>query len=170
MRKTKRKILLTFLGLICFRSTAVAQCDYLCLYSKSQTDSRSWALDEVRKITFSSTDVHIFLWETGTSYALSYENVCKLTFETQPLPNGIEEMEEFSASCMKYDAIQKILSVNGTSKNRRLQLYGYNGVLLRSVPLSPEETEYSVENLPVGIYIVRYTDEERMQSLKIQIK
>ena len=173
MKRIKRKIIPTILGLICFGDTVVAQCDYLCLYSKNQKDSRSWALDEVRKITFSSTHVHVFLWETETSYPfirIPYEDFRKLTFEAQPLPNGIDEMEEFLESCLKYDAVQKLLFVSGTSKNSRIQLYAYNGILLHSVRLSSEETEYSVEDLPVGIYIVVYTDEERMQSLKIQIK
>ncbi|MBQ8592752.1 MAG: T9SS type A sorting domain-containing protein [Bacteroidaceae bacterium] len=166
----KKEILLTVLGLSCFSGMAIAQRDYLCLYAKNQTDNNSWNLDEIRKITFSSTDVNVYLWEMETTYVLPYENVRKFTFEAQPLPNRIEEREEVTTFYLKYDAVEKRLLINGSSGNGQLQLYSYSGVLFHSVRLSPEETAYSLESLPTGIYIVKYTDEERIQSLKIQVK
>lgn len=163
----KKGLLLTTLGLSCVFCTAIAQRDYFCLYAKNQTDNKSWKLDEIRKITFSSTDVNVYLWDVEPPYSHSYENVRKFTFDAYPLPDG---MEAVSVSFLKYDPARKCMLVTGLLGDGQLQIYDYNGVMIQSIRLSIGETECSIESLSAGIYIVKYTGNEGVQTLKIQVK
>lgn len=162
----KNKILIA-LGLSCIASTAIAQRDYFCLYAKNQIDSKSWKLDEIHKITFSSTDVNVYLWDVESPYSYSYENVRKFTFDAYPLPDGIEEV---LVSFLKYDEVRKCLLVTGLLGDGQLQIYDYNGVLIQSTRLSIGATECPIESLSAGIYIVKYTGTEGVQTFKIQVK
>lgn len=76
-----RNKLLILLLYLCVANTAFSQRDHLCLYSNDNTADKSWSLDVVRKITFTQTDVAVFLWADEAAYNVPYDNFRKFTFE-----------------------------------------------------------------------------------------
>lgn len=76
-----KNILLFLMLYLLSANTAFAQRDHLCLYSKDNTADKSWSLDVVRKITFTQTDVAVYLWADDAAYNVPYSNFRKFTFE-----------------------------------------------------------------------------------------
>ena len=76
-----KNILLFLMLYLLSANTAFAQRDHLCLYSKDNTADKSWSLDVVRKITFTQTDVAVYLWADDAAYNVPYGNFRKFTFE-----------------------------------------------------------------------------------------
>lgn len=152
---------------------AFAQKDYLCLYSSVQSESSSWEVSQVRKITFSSDAINVHLWQDGDLHGLSYGKFRKITFEEQPLPDsgptGIQVMET-TGMTLRYDAARKTLRVSGLNGNGTIQVYSIGGTLSMSSTVDGGQSEVSLADIPEGLYIVKVSDGEETKSVKIQIK
>lgn len=164
-----KRILFLFVSLACFSGMAFAQKDYLCLYAKNQADSQSWAINEVRKLTFSSNAINVYLWQEAEPYVLDFDSMRKLTFEEQPFPSGVQSAE-LQVMAVKYDASRKSLLISGMDAGGMLQVYTIGGTLSLSSPISMQQTEIPLTHIPKGLYIVRLSSGEKTKSLKIQIQ
>lgn len=162
------KQLMLFVLFSCWGDTIMAQSNYFCLYSKDQTQDKAWDINEVRKLTFSESEVTVYSQSDTELYAIPYNNVRKFTFQSEPPATGITQpdMQTFS---LKYDAYQKTLIVSGTDTGL-LQLYSINGTLIWSIRISDQRSAYPVADLPNGIYIARLSSGASYQSIKIIIQ
>lgn len=148
---------------------AVAQADYLCLYSWNQTKSNSWPVGQVRKIVFTDTDVSVSLWGGDDTYSLPYADVRKFTFENEPLPSGINVIQ-MQRTVMRYDASRESLFWTNVCGDGKLQFYNMNGTLVHSAILSEHQGRYSLDALSPGIYVAKLTDYTSTYLLKLQIR
>lgn len=164
-----KRILFLFVSLACFSDMAFAQKDYLCLYSRNQTDNQSWAINEVRKLTFSSDAINIFLWQETEPYVFDYDSMHKLTFEELPLPSSVQGVE-LQTMAVKYDASRKSLLISGMNSNGMVLVYTIGGTLSLSSVISMQQTEIPFTTIPKGLYIVKISSGERIKSIKIQIQ
>lgn len=143
--------------------------DYLCLYSNNQMQDNSWAIAQVRKLVFSEDEVSVYSQTGATLQTVPYANVRKITFEGNPPPTDIEEQDAQPFS-LKYDAFQKVLSVQGEVEAGLLQLFSANGSLIGSAAMSKDQSTYSVSALPHGVYIARLSCGQYHQSIKLIIR
>ena len=164
-----KRILSLFVSLACFSGMVFAQKDYLCLYAKNQTGNQSWEINEVRKLTFSSDAINIYLWQEAEPYVLGFDSMHKLTFEEQPLPSGVQ-ITELQTMAVKYDASRKSLLISGMDADGMLQVYTIGGTLSLSSTIAMQQTEIPLTAMPQGLYIVRLSNGEKTKSLKIQIQ
>lgn len=163
------KMLLIIIGTVCVGVKAVAQSDYLCLYSWNQEESLSYSVQQVRKLVFTDTEVSISLWGSEDTYTLPYGSVRKITFEDEPLPSVVDAIQTQNTT-MYYDVFQKSLVVTSVCSNGLLQLYNINGSLAFSTYVPEYRSEHSLATLPSGIYIAKLTDQTDTYILKLQIK
>lgn len=155
--------------LLCVASVACAQRNYLCLYSNDKQQDNSWEIEQVRKLTFSSTGVEIHLRDGGEPSVCPFTNVCKFTFESQPLPSSIMVSESALLECLFYDFLAR--AVLTSAKQGVLRLYAMDGMLVRSILITEGQTSYFVGDMPSGIYIVNLISGlSQSQSIKIVIR
>lgn len=167
----KKKLLLIFIGMLSFNCTLIAQ-DYFSLYANNMKDSKSWKIEEVRKIAFSSDEVSVHLYQSDNPYSLGYDNVRKFVFENEAIPDvsNINKVETLTPN-LKYDASRRCLYVNSPLLgNSKLQIFNVSGVKVFYSNVVEQHSEYFLDNLTSGIYIVKFTDGNTTKSLKLQIK
>ena len=159
MRKTILSVLLV-LGLTPLQADDY---DYLWLHSPVASGTRSYAIDDLRKITFGGKALQVHLKSQASPVTWAYSNLWKMTFEsgiatavdtpqktgdlsiiTSPLEIRVE-----SPTPLKYVAVYQV-------QGRRLALFGQGETT----------ASYSLNALPMGIYVVRAENAENVQSIK----
>ena len=137
---------------------------YLQVYALSGT--RSFALDEIQKITFADENVNIHS-VNGSTAELDFSNVSKLAFgsefisnEPAPIDYGVKVYPNGNGGIM-IESVTEISTVN---------LFDLQGRLLRSI--APKALSATL-NLPAsssGIYVVQTLTQQGVSAHKIVVR
>ncbi len=153
---------------LCISLPAVANDPgYMNLHSVGGTADESIALDNIRKITFSTEGVDV--WQKDeTTFTMPYSTLWKITFGEQ-LPSGIEEIqEEFDETIsISYRSTDCCIAIQGKQPIQSVGVYSMQGYLMQQILPGIEQAELSVIDYPIGIYIVRVTDGTTVKTQKI---
>lgn len=171
MFMSKLKRFAVFLGIlvVCW-VPALAQNDYLCLYSWNQAENNSWGINQIRKMTFTSTELVVSLMDNSSTYSFSYENFRKLTFEEQPLYNDVETLN-LKSLIVFYDSDRNLLLIKGVKGYGLVQIFNSVGLQIITYNTNYEDyNEYNLSSLSKGVYIIKVTDKMQSEIYKIQIK
>ena len=128
--------------------------DNMYVHLKSSSTPVRFALDNLDKITFSSTAMSVWTSQTQKS-EYAYTNVKQLTF-SETGPSGIE-LPETAAKQMgiSYDRQTLLLSVWADEPIAHVAVYDLQGRIVTSQKANGLEAQLSLASIPQGVYIVR---------------
>lgn len=137
-------------------SACVLADDFNYLNVTSTSSARSFALNQVRRITFSGSDMVVTTTE-GTSESIALATLNSLAFSATA-PTAIRNLSTESCKSLQLEADRVVVNGKGI-----LKLYNANGQLVRQMVVDGGNAELSLYGLPRGIYIARIGT----QSLKL---
>lgn len=148
-----RKLLL-FIALVSGGISLYAD-EFLWVHSPSPSDTRSFALDDLWKITFGQDAMNIYMEGQPEPVTWAYANLLKMTFENEPtasiktpvLNAGITI--RYSLNEIRVESLKPLSSVS---------MYNMQGMSVAVFGQGMTSASYPVWSLPKGIYIVRATD------------
>ena len=140
-----RKILLSFFMTILTCLSASATDFYLWLMNTAG-DEESWALSDVRKITFNGTDVVITTTD-GSSKTFAMDEINKMNFHTQA--TAINDLKA-DASVQFDGSVLQVSAPSGTT----VSVYTAIGSLA-SKTVVDGSGQVSLSDLPKGVYMIK---------------
>lgn len=158
MKKVSGFSLRSFLlGGLCLSAFLSASADdsYLWFYTSSPTQTRAFAVDDIRKLTFTDAAVIVHPQEGGESVSFPYEGILKLAFGA--MPTAIENVvSPVGGLQVEYSsATQTLLITADASSVCAYRVYNIQGRLMQSGHVEGAHTMVDVAALPMGVYIAR---------------
>ncbi len=124
----------------------------------------SFKLDNIRKITFASEYMQLYLTNGGALGAY-YGDIAKLTFA---LPQTSGTNTSFRETVKVYwEALSDNIVVKSPSTVATINLFDMQGVLLQRLQPRSTEALLSLSTYPVGIYILQLSNEQAVTTHKI---
>lgn len=120
--------------------------DFYLWVTQTTGDETSWALSDVRKITFSNGNVVVTATD-GTSSTFAMSEVSKLNFQTSP--TAINSLQTESSVRFNGDNLQ-VSASEGTA----VDVYSPTGTLVGKASVDGSG-QVSLSNLPKGVYMVK---------------
>lgn len=160
MRKSILLLLLT-LGLMPLQAD---EYEYLWLHSPSASTTRSFAFDDLRKITFGSDALQVHLKSQSSPVTWAYANLLKMTFEANPAADAVKSLS--NASDLSITHSLSAVHVESPSPLKSVAIYNLQGSRLALFGQGETAISYSLQALPTGVYIVRAENAEHIQSIK----
>lgn len=150
-----RKLLLLLCLLQGSLSLYADEYDYLWVHSPTPSETRSFPLDGLWKMTFDSDAFNIYLDGQPEPVIWTYANFLKMTFENEataaiktPVTNaGITIRNTLNEICV--ESLKPLSEV---------ALYNTQGMRIAAFGQGMTSASYPVWSLPAGIYIIRATD------------
>jgi len=137
------------LTLFTLATLSVQADDYSYLTTQMQDNTEnSVKLTEVKKITFSATEVKIYTTSDILTYALT--DMKKIYFASEPT-----DVKSLKSESKSLKSINGTLEVNGTGL---LRVYSSSGILLQVAQVKGS-ANVSLESLSKGTYIIAFGDE-----------
>ncbi len=159
MRKTILSVLLV-LGLMPLQADGY---EYLWLHSPAASDTRSFAIDDLQKITFSNDALQVHLKSQTSPQSWAYSDLWKMTFEANPATavKSIHKASDLSIIQAPFD-----VRVESPTPLKSIVIYNVQGSRLALFGQGKTTISYSLKALPTGIYIIRAENAEDTQTLK----
>ena len=159
MRKTILSVLLV-LGLMPLQAD---EYEYLWLHSPAASGTRSYAIDDLRKITFGNDDLQVHLKSQTSPQSWAYSNLWKMTFEANPATAvmTLQKASDLSIIQTPFD-----VRVESSTPLKSVVIYNVQGSRLALFGQGETTVSYSLKALPTGIYIIRAENAEDTQTLK----
>lgn len=88
-----------------------------------------------------------------TMHATGVTNVTGNDFDMNVYPNPVKEV--------------LTVEIAGTTGNAQVQLYDVTGKLIRTIDMHSNKANIEMNGLAAGMYLVRYTDSEHTQTVKV---
>ena len=148
--KTHQKEMKRLFLSLCAIGMAFTTChaeDFNYLTVTSSTVEQSFALDQVRRITFNGDNMVVTANDGNTSN-IALNTLTSITFTSTA--TAIRNLS--TESCKSMQLLSDRVIVNGKGL---LKLYNTNGMLVRQVVVGGSTAELNLEGLPHGIYIAR---------------
>ena len=158
-----KKNLLLFCLVLGTLSLHADEYDYLWLHGTSASATRSFALDDLRRMTFGEESMGIYLFSQSSPVAWPYANLVKITFEkeaTTPIEAPVMD-SDITIRCFSAE-----VRVESSEPLRSVCLYNAQGMLLVRFGQGDTSTSYSLRTLPSGIYIVSATNGTHTETRK----
>ena len=152
----RRKLLMIVLVLGCL-SLHADEYEYLWLHSPSASATRSFALSDLRKITFGDDAMSVWLESQSSPVSWSYANLLKMTFEQEPT-TGVEDVTVDTASGIIIRCTSDAVRVESAAPLHSVCLYNTQGMLQARFGQGQTAVAYPLHALPSGIYIVAASD------------
>lgn len=160
MRKPILSLLLV-LGLVPIQAD---EYEYLWLHSPKVADTRSYAIDDLRKITFGGDALQVHLNSQSSPISWAYANLLKMTFEADPA-TAVENPSAENSSLFIIPSLSEI-RVESTSPLKSVAIYNLQGSRVAYFGLGKTVVSYSMNALPSGVYVIRAENAEHSQSIK----
>ena len=161
MRKTILSVLLV-LGL---QTTQAEGYEYLWLYSPTDSDTSSYALDDIRKITFGGDALQVHLNSRPSPVLCAYANLLKLTFEDKPDPTAVDNLSAVTSGLSVTHTLSGIRA-ESPSPLKSVAVYNLQGSRVALFGRGMTAVSYSMSALPSGVYVIRAENSEETQSIK----
>lgn len=150
-----RKLLLLLCLLQGSLSLYADEYDYLWVHSPTPSETRSFALDGLWKMTFGSDAFNIYLDGQPEPVIWTYANFLKMTFENEATA-AIKTPVTNAGITIRY-ALNEIY-VESLKPLAVVYLYNMQGMRITAFGQGMTSASYPVWSLPAGIYIIRATD------------
>ena len=160
----RRKLLMIVLVLGCL-SLHADEYDYLWLHSPSASATRSFALSDLRKITFGDEAMSVWLESQSSPVTWSYANFLKMTFESEPT-TGVEDVTVDTASGIIIRCTLGEVRVESLEPLHSVCLYNTQGMRLAVFGQGESSVTYPLWPLPSGIYIVKAETDGQTKAVK----
>ena len=139
--------------------------DYLWLHSSYPSDTRSFALDDLRKITFGAETMSVWLESQSSPVTWSFDNFLKMTFESEPTTD-VENVTIDAASGIIIRCTLGEVHVESLEPLHSVCLYNTQGMRLAIFGQGEVSDTYPIWSLPSGIYIVKAESERQTKTVK----
>ena len=159
-----RKLLLLFGLMLGWLSLHADEYDYLWLHSPSPSATRSFALDDLRKITFGAETMSVWLESQSSPVTWSYDNLVKMTFESEPT-TSVEGVALAESSIIIRHS-QDEIRVESQSPLKSAFIYNVQGICIALFGQGETAASYSLRALPPGIYIVRAESDGQAKTVR----
>ena len=141
-----KKTLFSLLLAAAFATTSYAE-DYNYLNIFTNNGGTSVALKSVKKITFSATDLIVYTAD-GAQQNVPLADLTSLTFNSTA--TGISDVSKQQNTLLTLQSGRIVAGGNGT-----LAVFNSGGQMVRSIRITSDRTEVSLDGLPHGLYIAR---------------
>lgn len=128
-------------------ATAAHADDYNFLNINATNGGGSIALKSVKKITFSDSDMIVYAAD-GTQKSVPLAGLTSLSFDATA--TGLKDLGKQQENQLTIQSGRIIVGGNGT-----LAVYTSGGQQVRSIRVTSDRTEISLDGLPHGLYIAR---------------
>lgn len=159
-----RKLLLLFGLMLGWLSLHADEYDYLWLHSPSSSATRSFALDDLQKITFGPESMNVWLESQSSAVVWSYDNLVKMTFESEPT-TSVEGVALAESSIIIRHS-QDEIRVESQSPLKSAFIYNVQGICIALFGQGETAASYSLRALPPGIYIVRAESDGQAKTVR----
>ncbi len=120
-------------------------------------------LNDLEVITFDDEALAVRLIPEGSIF-VDYDDFVRITFTDN---SGVEDAKAVTNIAIAYRATDKCVTVTSTAPLTLVSVYDLQGQLIRhAAPCSPSAT-LSIADYPRGVYIVRASDGEQIETQKI---
>ena len=160
MRKTILSVLLV-LGLLPMQAD---ENDYLWLHSPLPSATRSYAIDDLRKITFGGDALQIHLKSQSSPIAWAYSNLLKMTFETKAAATAVKSLS--NATELSISQSLSEIRVESPTQLKHVVIYNLQGYRLALFGQGSTTASFSLKTIPAGVYIIRAENAEQSQTIK----
>ena len=162
-----KKVLLLLMALVLpMVASAPLQADeyeYLWLYSPAPSEPQSYAIADLRKITFGEEALQVHLKSQPTPVTWAYANLYKMSLEAVPT-TAVKRVAK--ASDLTVIQSSSELRVESPTPLKSVAIYNLQGRRLALFGQSETSTTYSLKSLPAGVYIVRAENATQTQATK----
>lgn len=159
-----RKIILSVLLVLGLGTLQADEYMYLWLHSPATSSTRSYAIDDLRKITFGSDAFQIHLKNQSSPITWTYDNLQKMTFEAKPAATEVKSLTTTSNLMITHS--QSAVLVQSPIPLKSVAIYNLQGNLLAFFGQGDTTVSYSLSALPTGIYVVRAENAENSKTMK----
>jgi hypothetical protein len=139
-----------FLGVALTVCASVFADSYSCLTITGTTGENNYAISSITKITFDTQNM--ILWNGDEQVAaLPLSSLEKMQFTNNSA--GIDALEIASKTSLR-DGVLYVQAPSGS----RITLFNLQGVAVKEVTASAEETEINLRGMVKGVYVVKVND------------
>lgn len=140
--------------------------DNMYVFTKQSSTPVVYSLEELNKITFSSSGINVWKAQAPTTYA--YSDFRLITFSPDVTPSGIAQLSmEEAGITISYDHQQEMVSVQGDNTLSGAAVYDVQGRLVAVTAAEARNLQVSLLTLPQGIYLVKVATVKGLVSKKI---
>lgn len=159
-----RKSILLFLLTLGLMPLQADEYEYLWLHSPAASSTRSFAFNDLRKITFGSDALQVHLKNQSSPVTWAYADLLKMTFEAKPAADDVKSMPKVSELSITHTP--SAVHVESPTPLKSVAIYNLQGGRLALFGQGETSISYSLHALPTGVYIVRAENVEHIQSIK----
>jgi len=159
-----RKTILLLLLAVGLTPLQADEYEYLWLHSPAASGTRSFAISDLRKITFGSDAISVYLHSLTSPVNWAYANLLKITFEAKAAPTAVESLS--AASDLSITRSMSAVNVESPSPLKSVTIYNLQGSRLALFGQGEKAASYSLTSLPAGIYVIRAENAEHTQTVK----
>jgi len=161
------KHLITLLGVFSlFTFAAAAQQSTESMWVNSTSGSaNSFALDDVGKITFTSSQLQVNL-NSGSLSAFNFDEVASITFFNLQGNDIRQPAVSDNSVNIFYDASSSLLRIASQNMIKGVKIYSLQGSLVKNVLTHSQSVEPSLSALPAGVYVVSVNTDKNVSVKK----
>ena len=156
MKKHLTRLILLFSFMSCIPCLAVADDgNTLYYYAKSSTTAKSFSLDDLDKVTFTSDGLK--LWKQSGAQEIAFDDFLMFTFTEMehPIVTTIESKVVAKDVLVSYDSRSKTVTVESGSALNGVSVYDLQGRMVAHVSAAGSNYRLSLSSVPAGIYLVK---------------
>ncbi|MDR2087519.1 MAG: T9SS type A sorting domain-containing protein [Dysgonamonadaceae bacterium] len=164
-----KKYLLLFFFLLTIAGGIGAQTGYLYVHTTATPDKQTFALDDLKSLTFTDSEMQIATTNGPETVLLS--DLMYFTLKGLPPTNLPPTAAAISSIEVYSNLATGVLTVISAQALTGLELYDLQGQkLLQLTPDGSLTVEVSLSDLPAGIYLLRVADETGNVTIKKTMK
>ena len=159
-----RKSILLLLLVLGLGALQADEYEYLWLHSPITSSTRSYAIDDLRKITFGNEGFQVYLKKQSSPITWAYDNLQKMTFEANPTATEVKNL--VTSSNLMITHSQSAVLVKSPIPLKSVAIYNLQGNLLAFFGQGETNVSYSLSALPTGVYVVLAENADHSQTIK----
>lgn len=140
--------------------------DNMYVFTKGVSQATVYSLDNLDKLTFSSTAMSV--WTNNGKKDYAFSGISLVTFRETMKPTGVEMlMNDDNSVQISYDREAQVVHVVSAKSLTSVQVCDLQGRIVAKVGKTSNDVRLSLAGLPNGIYIVRSFGDGYGKSMKL---